>query len=1097
MTTIYIGGPVENKSEYDCISTVFESLRGGAGWSYIFANFHAAGRQIDLAVFTANTTLLIEAKGYSLPTRGEINGHWVQFGPYGKKRIGNAYNQALSAKNALRDCIQKIKRTDGYPNAAVVITPQVSTGSRLTAGDFKVEVGGLDVIEYLLKKPSEALLTQEECESLAKLLNLELVMDVTAALSYEVYEADKLCSTYVDAFRDFHKPYADELIEDEYELNDQVLTLKDINSMLSEGARSLQFLGPTGCGKTLLLKACSIFSCSDNCVPIFVSAKDFEGHLNKVLEKELSLLGIRSAASLIKFGKKLGKRIILFIDGYNECPEHYKIDLTRSIKAFSIRFEACIVVTTQSDLFRADLLLFEVVHVKRPSEQLKVAICGLKDNDGHYGNLHSLLQVVGSGLEISLVAKVGALLPNGASSFVLFSTYARNKLATAAPEGISVLSCFANELVERGCFTLSNREFDRLCDSQNLNSIARQQLSKSKLLQERGDRVSFIHEMFFSMFSAEAAIRSAGRNLESIKKSLTAPKFFSAKIFILGGIEDELILNEVISGCKDRELISACARGECGVAAQLIVARRIEKILELTAIESQNGRFQITGEGWGGVGVDVSCIDSELEGCDAYIAAIGESIMQGRYVDIVMTACQNLDNSIEIFKQENLSEIRLKKIPVQSSIFSSVYAMQNEFAVSKVISFVHGGSFSLRKLSSSKLDEALCIAWKNAKTPGQFYFLLRITKLSQYVRQCASYIVQLMSRLTSLPYHLQLDLIDFCRYAHQAEEPYKTQIIDALQDSLDKLGPVMNGIIFEALQGLGALETDEQNYVPVVLKEIEDVLNDENSSNSDQVAWSLYSQQFDHPYEGAYWSVIQGLDDLKRKMFFIKACRGASSSFTFFLGILIRKLSEFNDPTVASSIERWTILPEKQNVFPQDAVEVFVTAHEALGYLGVPLPTNIAASLTFADQALLACGELYYWSNRIDIDDPQDSFHTQSSRKILLTHSNYAGAAALLLTTSHVLSADGMRKSLINEYPKLALEVCRQALAQKDMQISYFEHSFMSDIDSIAKFAIQVLAKLGNVEDLSLLKIIRDDEEYGVDAIRAMRTIEERVRFRH
>ena len=242
---------------------------------------------------------------------------------------------------------------------------------------------------------------------------------------------------------------------------------------------------------------------------------------------------------------------------------------------------------------------------------------------------------------------------------------------------------------------------------------------------------------------------------------------------------------------------------------------------------------------------------------------------------------------------------------------------------------------------------------------------------------------------------------------------------------------------------------------------------------------------------------IQSLDDLKRKLFFTKACRGASSSYTFFLGILIRMLSEFNDPDVAPSIERWTMLPEKQNVFPQDAVEVFVAAHEALGYLGVPLPKNRGASLTFADQALLACGELYYWSNRMDIGNPQNSFHTLPSREILLAHSNYAGAAALLLTTSHLLSADGMRKSLVNEYPKLAIEVCRQALSQRDMQVSYFEHSFISDVDSITKFSIQVLAKLGTIEDLLLLKIIRDDEKYGVDVIKAMKTIEERVRFRH
>ncbi|WP_263445426.1 nuclease-related domain-containing protein, partial [Klebsiella oxytoca] len=101
-------------------------------WSYIFVNFHVEGRQIDLAVFTATTILVIEAKGYSLPVTGEINGPWLQHGPFGGKKIRNAYNQALDGKYALRNAIQKVTNIDSYPNASVIIAPNIPKGSRLT-----------------------------------------------------------------------------------------------------------------------------------------------------------------------------------------------------------------------------------------------------------------------------------------------------------------------------------------------------------------------------------------------------------------------------------------------------------------------------------------------------------------------------------------------------------------------------------------------------------------------------------------------------------------------------------------------------------------------------------------------------------------------------------------------------------------------------------------------------------------------------------------------------------------------------------------------------------------------------------------------------
>src|SRR5690606_26945110 len=101
----------------------------------------------------------------------------------------------------------------------------------------------------------------------------------------------------------------------------------------------------------------------------------------------------------------------------------------------------------------------------------------------------------------------------------------------------------------------------------------------SQLLLERGDRVSFVHELLFSAFSAEAVIRSSKGDPVRIRDALNSPRFFSSKVFILGAVEDETLLHEVLNGCSDQDLIASAARGECGAAAQSIVNRRIDEML--------------------------------------------------------------------------------------------------------------------------------------------------------------------------------------------------------------------------------------------------------------------------------------------------------------------------------------------------------------------------------------------------------------------------------------------------------------------------------------------------------------------------------------
>ncbi|WP_060126792.1 NERD domain-containing protein [Burkholderia cepacia] len=1096
LVRIYIGAAIEHASELDALRALYAAAARSGCWACIFANFNVHGRQIDLAIFTETTTLIIEAKSYGQPVIGAMNGLWTQLGPFGKRQTGNAYEQALGAKNCLRDALQEVSNVQGYPNGLVAVMPTIPAGSEVTSGDFKVTVGGAEQIAQMLAKRSGAILTIQQCEALAKRLHLESISTVDSALDQRILSSERLCASYLTSFSGFYGSQAAKLIADRYDSGPLSIALTDAQSLIASASDCVLISGPSGCGKTLLAISCAMSCIEHNCLPVFASAMDFDGRLQGLLDREISLLGSRSMSSIADACRLLGRRIILFLDGYNDCRDELKIALTRSLRAFSLRFGAGLVISTQYDPSCPDLLTLKRIFVRRPSDELKLLLAKIGERGDMAASCTTLLRVARSGLEAALIGEAGWLLPPGASMFGLFDAYARSKLGRDARDGIRLLTALAGTLTERASFSISIRAFDRLADSMSIDSQVRDTLFRVELLYLRGDRVSFSHELFHAAFAAESVIRNSGSNISQIALAIKSPRFQSSRSFIVGGLEDSRIIGEVLDKTADAYLLADCHRGECGSAAHSIVKKRIETALELLVAEAQTIRFELIGEGWDGVAVAENSIPQNANDYTRYFEAIGDGLMDGQYIDVVLAASGYLDEAISSASKAFSDAAKNRNIPLRHAMFSQAYVLGRTTALSQLISFIHNGMLLRRSQPGQDFGPAIRKAWSTAKTPGQFYLLIGLTRSTEYIAEVVPYVRTLLQNIRSCPYHLQLDLLNIVLHVREAEEPYRTEMIEALNACLDKLGVMMNSLIFEALQALGALQEEELNHAEVVRREIEETLNAEGE-DADRMAWGVFSCQFDHPFDSAYWDEIQQLDDVRRKIFLTKACRGATRPYLSFLGILIRQLGEFNDPATASAIAPWTMLPEQRAFMPQDAVEVFVAAHECLGYLGVDLPYMRGHVTTDAERALLACGELLYWSTRTHIKDPQTSSHTYSARSVLLDHSKCASAGALDLVTSARPWDRNTRRSIVDIYPDLAIQVCREGLNKRQAQVSYYNFGIRNNPVDIAIFCIQVLGEAGNGDDLLVLEGLCDDPDYGVTALAAIKKIETRVNFRH
>jgi hypothetical protein len=412
-----------------------------------------------------------------------------------------------------------------------------------------------------------------------------------------------------------------------------------------------------------------------------------------------------------------------------------------------------------------------------------------------------------------------------------------------------------------------------------------------------------------------------------------------------------------------------------------------------------------------------------------------------------------MDHSIQFFLDKNLIQTKSKKKSLSDGVFANAYLHQKEISLTKLTNHIQLGFLSKYSKNKDTFNSSLESAWLSAKTLGQYYFLIKISK-SIKSKKIISTVTRLLDDLINYPYHFQLELIDLCTHLNNIEDKYRLQIINTLDSALNKVNLMLDSCIIEALNSLGALEQDKDNHLHMIHSEINSILQSDDIL-SDELAWGIYSNQYDHPFSESYWEEIHNLDITSLKTLLIKACRGANKFNSFFIGNLIEDLADINDQSVVSVLIPYTSLPPKDHCMPQGAIEAFVNAHEALGKLEADLPQQRGVIQNEADITLLAWAELLYWIQR-KISAPQNSSYTLDARNILLKYTKSASAAALYTITNQNFSSEEVSRKLFSEYPDLILEICRQGLLLHDKQKYYFNNIFREDSFNIALFVFKL-----------------------------------------
>lgn len=1088
MIEIYVGTAIEHASEREVLAALIEHLSSAGGWAAIFANIHIGGRQLDFLVATDSLTLVVEAKHFSRRVRGKVNGLWqTHVSGSTWKNVRNPYLQALGAMHALKDHLHASHGGNlGYPATCVVVAPKLPVGSDVPPSDFKVSIIGTDGLAAVTAMTSALLLSREKWAAFARELRLQRVQTMSAACNPKLMEQEALVSAYRSEFLRLYVPDIGALKPDSYMVGDHEFDASRVADCVAQKGEHLLLLGPSGCGKTLLAKKIAIHSLEQGHIPILLQAKYFAGKLGESIEREAVLLGAPSATVLISAARSTGSPLVLILDGYNECPAVEQLFLTRSLAAAVRRFDVRLVVSAQADLARSDLIEATHVIVREPGKALKAAIAGPSAGD----RFDYLLESITSGLEADLVGRVGATLADGSSRFALFDAYARQKLGHDASDGVRFLAAVAGQLVDRMSFSLSIRDFDRLAATERVPGDVLGRIVATGLLVRRSDKVSFRHELIFAAFAAESVVRRINQDVEEVLRALDAPKYRSARSLILGAYDDDGFIVKVLARTTDADLLRAAFDGECGLAARHWTVAWCEQVIKKLTSEAAEVAFSLQGGAWNGAGV---CEDSASEWTPAehaLMATISYGVWRGSYLDQVLHAVGVMDQSLSRGFQMLKDEARQKKIALRSGLFADAYVMLGRAGISHLLRYTFSSDRVFR-VSQSEVVGRLRAKWEQPRTPGQTYLLLSLIRFAEDKEFVAPYILPLLGEQWRYqPYHLQLAILNFVHFARLSDEKLRRQIIGALDALLPSAGPVMSGIVIEALEHMGALEEEVNRHVDIVRTEVKQLLSGPIDKDKCGGAWGAYASQFDHPYSAAYCEVMQELVPDEKKRLLAMACRGADYA-GLFVAPLIQELVKHNDRSVSPAIERWLELPEVESFMPQESVSVFVWAHIALGMLGTPLPARDGHEYSPAEAALIAFGELHYWIHRHDLEAGSLVRACAPALDELLRPDQLGAASALHMVTRSVQHQDVVRESVIRAFPGAMASVCRNALRLQDHQIGYFPH-FVHDKRDVLRFSVNVIGSLGGIGDLPLLRSLSEDLDIGASAIEAIRQLEGR-----
>lgn len=731
-------------------------------------------------------------------------------------------------------------------------------------------------------------------------------------------------------------------------------------------------LGKSGCGKSLLAGAWSLHRCGEM-APLLLEAKYFETGLIELMDDKVKKSGFKSSSDFISACRDQQKKILLVLDGLNECDAAEAEILVSELMELCSRHDVLFIITAQELTQPLADVDAEVIKMALPDIGLKMAIAS-KYSD-YPDKLIPVLSNVSTALEAKMVGEIGKFDADKNSRSGLFELYMRKKLGVHESYGMLLLCRTAYWMSCEITFSLSLRQLDFLLQENNIPHAVLEHCLKEGILVTVSNKLSFVHEMIYDFFTAEAIVRF-NREPAKLIEEFKAPRNQDKKLLVIGSLNDDPVArNTLLEEITDYELLLDILQGEAGEYCRIWAEERLGSIIEKMRLEARNISFVLTEYSDSPVTVVPESLASWSANDVPFFQVLAFRLRSGEQLKEVFAIIDIIDNRRTEYYNLLREEASVRKINLKNGLFAAVFIASHYLVDMSGIGYILSAfnsaiyAFNSRNgLTAEQIRELV----SPKITFGQFYFLLKLFRFSTNRTELYSTVCNALKIFKSMPYHLKLEvlmMVPFCP-ADEQQRLALIEILDKVHGETENIW--LSTAVFDALQDLGALEEDALAHKDTVASQISGFVQEPDNEEYWQGVYQLYVAQFDHPYNSAYFQTVEELDHETKKIFFTMALRHKPDD-TLFVSGLIFECEELLGEQCCSYLNHFLLDPSIGSEPSFDAIKTCLAALVVLAKYRRELPSSEyrLENLGGAGIDLLSVGTaLYYWINRTDL--PQE-----------------------------------------------------------------------------------------------------------------------------
>lgn len=872
-------------------------------------------------------------------------------------------------------------------------------------------------------------------------------------------------------------------------LNEEEISTNDLTSLIV-GSNDILILGPSGCGKSILSRKIAI-NFLENGMPVILECKYYKTDLKTLFEKEITTLGFNSGIDFFDTASKLNLPILFIIDGFNECEETKKAKLLIELEKFKSNHSIKILISSQKpDKLFTPLGLLKV-DIDYPSIETKNEIANIYSGKIVNTKLTPVLNILSTSLEAKMIGEIAVESIDNVSRFTLFEIFLKKKLGGAKADAFFFMARVAQILSEKVTFSLSERQIDDILRTYSIPQTIYEECIKNKILDQSLGQVSFVHEMFFDFFVAESVIRFS-HDVSSIITQINSPKNYDKKLLIIGSISDTNHLDTILANITDVDLLNSLESGEGGEYCRQWVERKLLDTIKRIEYEIDHITFELNNNEIAGVGFLKNSLTCWSDQQYAFIHLIPYKLIHGKLLKEFFELVGKMDLKVRE-EIKRLREENNQKDNVRFSVFSAAYiGISNvRAAITIIVSDLRSGFATFNNEIDLTDDMVKALLSEQSITHGKFYFLLELLRWDKKLRFLYPYALDLLKNKQYVPSQLVHEILHKAAYLYETDEE-KENLIETLNILHSQTRDVwLSTSIFDALNHIGALETEAEDYIPAVTEQINKLLANKHSENNWSEANGLYNCQYDHPYDYAFQMAISKLEQSQKEVFYEMALKGLDNAF--FGSYLLTESAKLLKERICPIILKWTETPIIESSFPQDSLRMFLISHLLLAKYNYPLTSRFADALDKSEKSLFAAAELYYWINRSDLNISQMENLSAEAEAVLFNPLNEYAIDTICECKDNILQSSITRTNedfyinFIEDWCQdKIVSICRKTLQNLDWQKNIRSVGFNRDAN---KQAIYLLQKRGSLIDVDVLRSLIEHPKYGQLAVNAIKEL--------